>query len=89
MNFRPPAHPVRAFLFPEQHMAQVEHIADMQVGDFIQLPAGIWHLNADAQALFAQAQQFMRAYQGEDMRPQFSVESDPGPGFKARLERIR
>lgn len=70
-------------------MAQVERIEDMQVSDFIQLPAGIWHLNAEAQALFSQAQQFMRDYQGDDMRPQFSVENEPGPGFKARLERIR
>lgn len=70
-------------------MAQVEHIADMQVGDFIQLPAGIWHLNAGAQALFAEAQQFMRDYKGDDMRLQFSVENEPGPGFEARLERIR
>lgn len=67
---------------------QVERVEDMEVGDFIQLPAGEWHKNAAAQALYAQAQQAMRDHQGDE-RPQFSVENDPGPGFKAQLQRIR
>jgi uncharacterized RmlC-like cupin family protein len=67
---------------------QREHVAELQVGDFIQLPAGVWHLNADAQALYAEAQQVMAMHQGDD-RPQFQVENEAGPGFKARLERIR
>lgn len=69
-------------------MAQREHVAELQVGDFIQLPAGEWHKNAAAQAMYAQAQQAMAEHQGDD-RPQYQVENEPGPGFKARLERIR
>lgn len=69
-------------------MAQVERVEDLLVGDFIQLPAGEWHKNAAAQALYAEAQQAMADHQGDD-RPQYQVENEPGPGFKARLERIR
>lgn len=67
---------------------QREHVAELQVGDFIQLPAGEWHKNPAAQALYAEAQQIMRTHQGGD-RPQYQVENEAGAGFKARLERIR
>jgi hypothetical protein len=67
---------------------QREHVADLQVGDFIQLPAGEWHKNSAAQAMYGEAQRTMRDHQGGD-RPQFQVQSEPGAGFKARLERIR
>lgn len=69
-------------------MAQVERVEDMRVGDFIQLPAGEWHKNHAAQVLYAQAQQAMLDHQGSD-RPQYQIENEPGPGFKAQLQRIR
>lgn len=70
-------------------MAQVERVVDMEVGDFIQLPAQEWHLNLAGKALFAEAQALMIAHTGDGPRPQYQVENEPGEGFKARLERIR
>ncbi|MES2148606.1 MAG: hypothetical protein V4508_02325 [Pseudomonadota bacterium] len=70
-------------------MAQVERVEDMDVGDFLQLPAQEWHLNVAAKAIYAQAQALTSAHQGDDPAPQFQVQNEPGPGFKARLERIR
>lgn len=70
-------------------MAQVEHVIEMKVGDFIQLPAGEWHKNAAAQAIYAEAQQRMRDAQGTEIVPQYQIENEPGPGFKAKLVRIR
>lgn len=66
---------------------QVEHVADMQAGDFIQLPTGIWHTNTAAQAFYAEAQQIMRDNAATDPRPQYQVTNEPGNN--ARLERIR
>lgn len=72
---------------------QVERIDDMQVGDFIQLPQGEWHLNHAAKAIYAEAQAKMAAHRDPSRpSPQYSVESEPsitGPIVKARLERIR
>lgn len=70
-------------------MRQVEHVAEMQVGDFIQLPAGEWHKNAAARAIYDEAQQRMRDAQATDAAPQFEVENEEGPGYKAKLIRIR
>lgn len=72
---------------------QVERIEDMQVGDFIELPAGEWDNNAPAKAMLASAQQAMDDHQGDEPRPQFQINSYPRPGEMAcllhRLERIR
>lgn len=71
-------------------MAQVEHVSEMkEVGDFIQLPAGEWHKNAPARAIFEQAQQVMLDAQGSESAPQFQIENDPEPGYKSQLVRIR
>lgn len=70
-------------------MAQVEHVKDMEVGDFIVLPAGEWHLNHMARAFYEQAQAVTRAHESEGPAPQFQVDSGPSPEFKHRLERIR
>ena len=61
----------------------------MQVGDFIQLPAGEWHKNKPARDLYDEAQQRMRAAQGSDAAPQYQVDNEDGPGYKSRLVRIR
>jgi hypothetical protein len=62
---------------------QVENIADMQPGDFIQLPRGKWHVNAAAKAVYAEAQQYAADHPGT----QFQVENEPD--HNARLERIK
>jgi hypothetical protein len=66
---------------------QVERIKDMAVGDFIQLPAGEWHLNHAAKAMYAEAEEAMKAHQGEGPRPQYQVQYEDK--FKSRLERLR
>ena len=66
---------------------QVERIEDMQVGDFIQLPQGKWHLNAAAKAMYQQAQDYTIAHASDDPPPQFQIENEPA--HNARLERIR
>lgn len=68
-------------------MAQVERIEDMQPGDFIQLPAGEWHTNHAAQAMYAQAQKRMAQYEGDGPSPQYQVQYEDK--FKSRLERLR
>lgn len=68
-------------------MAQVERIEDMQPGDFIQLPAGEWHTNAAAKAMFAQAQKRMAEHTGEGPSPQYQVQYEDKT--KSRLERLR
>lgn len=72
---------------------QVEHIQDMQVGDFIELPAGEWDLNQAAKTMFAQAQQITSAHQGEGLAPQYQIHSYPRLGEIAcvqhQLQRIR
>jgi hypothetical protein len=72
---------------------QVERIENMQVGDFIELPAGEWDLNLVAKSMFAQAQQVMDDYQGDGLRPQYQIHSYPRPGEMAcllhQLQRIR
>lgn len=66
---------------------QVEHISEMKVGDFIQLPPGEWHKNPDAKAMLAKAQAFMYAHISDDPPPQFQIQHEDK--FKSRLERIR
>lgn len=68
-------------------MAQVERIEDMQVGDYIQLPAKEWHLNVEAKAMYAQAQAVTAAHKGDDPGPQFQVQYQDK--YNSRLERIR
>jgi hypothetical protein len=66
---------------------QVERIEDMQVGDFIQLPQGMWHSNRAAQAIFQQARDRMTALAANDIPPKYQIENEPE--HNARLERIR
>lgn len=66
---------------------QREHLHELQVGDFIQLPAGEWHKNHAAQAIYASAQALMAAHSGEGERPQYQVENEDQ--YRARLVRLR
>jgi len=78
---------LRGAFFWENDMAQREHIAELEVGDFIQLPRGEWHENPEAKAMYAQAQQVMTDHQGPGPAPQYQVQYQDK--FASILERIK
>ena len=66
-----------------------DSISELQVGDYMQLPEGEWHVNGASKQVWRDAQDYAADNIVNQVRPQYQIETNPKEPHKAVLQRIR